>query len=60
MHGSGEGEHCAPLSRPKLILDHSIGDCRQLEMLNEDGGIAVAFEPLPRGPVHIAFQGSQS
>ncbi|WP_158000049.1 helix-turn-helix domain-containing protein [Sphingomonas elodea] len=29
-------------------------------MLNAGGGIAVAFESLPRGPVHIAFQGSQS
>lgn len=60
MHGSGEGERVLPQSRSKLILDHSIQDCRQLDRLNEVGGIAVAFEMLPRGPVHIAFQGSQS
>lgn len=60
MYGSGEGEDARPRSRPKLILDHSIRNCRQLDMLNAGGGIAVAFEMLPRGPVHIAFQGSQS
>ncbi len=46
--------------RPQPRFVHEITTTLQLDAVNDAGGIAVQFEPTPKGAVHLAFEGSQS
>ncbi|WP_168377310.1 helix-turn-helix domain-containing protein [Sphingomonas sp. Leaf343] len=56
----GDGSPDPARWRPQTHFRHAVTTGGQLELLNEAGGIAVDFEPLPQSPIHFAFAGSQS
>lgn len=52
--------HKPSLWHPQARFTHLVADNAAMDMVNESGGIAVTFEPLPKSQVRIEFEGSQS